>query len=102
MIQWLFWALVLTIQNGAFTWVSRARNSGSPTYHFKAALASNGTWWLGQGFVISIQTRAIHSDNWKLYVGAGLFYALLCALSSVAAHIILMRYIETGKRKVGA
>jgi hypothetical protein len=39
------------IQNMAFTWTSRSRNSGDPDHHRKAAWASNGVWIITQTFI---------------------------------------------------
>ena len=43
---WLLWAVNLLAQNFCFTFVSRARNSGSLKRHVVAAIASNGVWML--------------------------------------------------------
>jgi hypothetical protein len=51
MNTWIIWAGVLLAQNFSFTFVSRARNSGSLKRHVIAALASNGVWFWGQGIV---------------------------------------------------
>jgi hypothetical protein len=42
MMNLILWFLLLVLQNAAFTWVSRARNSGSIGYHAIAAVFSNG------------------------------------------------------------
>ena len=39
------------LQNMAFTWVSRSRQSGAPDHHRKAAWASNGIWIITQTFI---------------------------------------------------
>ena len=39
------------LQNMAFTWVSRSRQSGDPDHHRKAAWASNGIWIITQTFI---------------------------------------------------
>ena len=41
-MNYFAWALLLILQNMAFTWVSRARNSGSLGYHAIASICSNG------------------------------------------------------------
>ena len=72
MIENIFWLLVLAvvsfIQNMAFTWTSRSRNSGDPKYHRYAAWCSNGIW------------LACHLLVWKNVWGAfvsGNFYWLI-------------------------
>ena len=42
----LLLAIVAFVQNMAFTFVSRSRNSGNPERHFYAAIASNGIWFI--------------------------------------------------------
>ncbi|KKL69114.1 hypothetical protein LCGC14_2118190 [marine sediment metagenome] len=39
------------LQNMAFTWTSRSRQSGDPDHHRKAAWASNGVWAIAQAFI---------------------------------------------------
>ena len=41
----VYWALLLVLQHAAFTWVSRARNSGSIGYHAIASVFSNGIFF---------------------------------------------------------
>jgi len=42
----LLLAAVSFVQNMAFTWSSRSRNSGDPSYHRYAAWGSNGVWFI--------------------------------------------------------
>lgn len=44
--------VVALIQNMAFTLVSRSRNSGNPVRHFKAAIGSNGIWFICNYFIL--------------------------------------------------
>lgn len=101
-MTWVLWAISLLIQNAAFTWVSRARNSGSVRYHGVAAVCSNGIWWVNQFVTVGLMYKAITSHNIKLAVGAGLFYTLFTTIGSVTMHWLLLKYVEKGKRKVGA
>lgn len=50
-LTWLTWGAALIAQNAAFTWVSRARNSGSLGYHAFAACFSNGIWIVSMFFI---------------------------------------------------
>lgn len=101
-MRWLLWGLVLLAQNASFTWVSRARNSGSWKYNFVASIFSNGIWWIGQFFAVGIIVEATQSKNVMLGILGGIYYTLLCASSSAAAQAFLMKYVEKGKRVVGA
>lgn len=48
------WFFLLVLQNAAFTWVSRARNSGSLAYHATASVFSNGIWFVSNIFLIGM------------------------------------------------
>lgn len=98
----LLWAVSLLLQNASFTWVSRARNSGSIKYHAVASIGSNGIWFLNQFIVVDVITKAIRSSDLWLAVGSGLWYTLWTVVGSVTMHWFLMKHVETGKRKVGA
>lgn len=105
-MNYVLWAISLLLQNASFTWVSRARNSGSVKYHAVAAVCSNGVWFLNQFIVVDIIIKAIHtykvSHNLWPAIGAGLFYTLFTVIGSVSMHWFLMRHVEKGTRKVGA
>ena len=95
------WALVLIAQNASFTWVSRARNSGSDWYHAAAAVFSNGIWFLAFYFTVDYLTtiRATHDLGLGLLVGA--VYVTATVAGSVASGAFLRRFVERGKRRVG-
>jgi len=94
---WLAWAVLLLFQNASFTWVSRARNSGSIWYNGIASIFSNGIFMIGQGVIV--MNIAQHKASMWLMVP---FYAGVCSVGSVVSQWILMKYVEKGKRKVGA
>jgi hypothetical protein len=96
----IFWALLLIVQNAAFTWVSRARNSGSLKYHALAAVFSNGIWFASQFILISMVVDP--TSTWQKNVGLGLVYIVSTVIGSVLMHWVSMKYLETGKRKVGS
>lgn len=99
---WAGWAILLIAQNAAFTWVSRARNSGSLSYHATASVFSNGIWIFSQTIIISLLSSALRSGDIALIVKVGMFYTMFTVLGSVSMHAFLRRYVERGKRKVGA
>jgi len=78
-MTYFVWAVLLVLQNAAFTMTSRARNSGSDAYHALAAVFSNGFWILN---IIAI------------YVAATVFGSVFMAK-------LLRRYVERGNRRVG-
>lgn len=92
------WALALIIQNMSFTWVSRARNSGSLRYHALASVFSNGIWVTIQ-FMLVKGIMDAEGLGEKVFIGA--FYTTFTVIGSVLAHHLLMKYVERGKLKVG-
>jgi hypothetical protein len=82
---------ITVLQNAAFTWVSRARNSGSLRYHALAAVFSNGIW------LLVIREVVMNFDS----VPVMLAYLAGAVTGSVLMHYVSMKYLEKGKRKVG-
>lgn len=94
------WFLVLILQNAAFTWVSRARNSGSIGYHAIASVFSNGIWFVSQIFLIGMVAK----PNMPIQelVKLGSIYVTATVIGSLLMHWVSMKFLESGKRKVGA
>ena len=99
-MMYLFWAILLITQNMAFTWVSRARNSGSLGYHATAAVFSNGIWFVSQFLLIGMVMRP--GQPFWYDVALGVEYITCTVVGSVLMHHISMKFLETGRRKVGA
>ncbi len=99
---WIAWALLLVIQNASFTWVSRARNSGSLAYHGVAAVFSNGIWIVSQAVIINLMFSALQSGDVMRIALTCSFYTTFTVIGSITAHHVLRTYVEVGKRKVGA
>lgn len=95
-----FWALLLILQNAAFTWVSRARNSGSLAYHALASVFSNGIWFVSQFILIAVVIKPGMPMN-EIAVAAAVYIASTVT-GSLLMHWVSMKYLEKGKRKVGA
>lgn len=98
-MTWILWGAILFAQNAAFTWVSRARNSGSIGYHAVASVASNGVWIASMYFVVD-QLRAASGDGWRM-LAVGLFYTACTVAGATFMHWFSMKRLETGKRRVG-
>lgn len=96
----ILWALLLIVQNMAFTWVSRARNSGSVKYHAIASIHSNGIWYISQFILIGIITTETKT-MWDI-VKIGVIYTAATTTGAIIMHLVSMKYLEKGKRKVGA
>lgn len=101
-VTWAGWAVLLLAQNAAFTWVSRARNSGSTRYHAVAAVFSNGVWFAGQFIIFDQFTQARESGDMRYVAFLFAFYTLFTVLGSVGAHHVLQTRVETGARRIGA
>lgn len=99
---WLGWAILLIAQNFAFTMVSRARNSGSLSYHAICAVFSNGIWIFSQTIVISLLLEALATGSAIYIAKVGIFYTIFTVTGSLAAHKFARTVVEKGKRKVGA
>jgi hypothetical protein len=84
----LFFLTVL--QNACFTFLSRARNSGSVFYGGFAALFSNGAYILVLGNIIQRITS----------LPMQITYVVGATTGSMLMHWFSMRYLERGKRKI--
>ena len=96
------WAVLLLAQNASFTWVSRARNSGSDWYHAIAAVFSNGIWF-GAYFITFDQVwQVLKSGNVWHGIAVGIMYVACTVTGSVAMGKFLRAKVERGKLRVGA
>jgi hypothetical protein len=100
-LELLLLAVVAFIQNMAFTWVSRSRNSGDPSYHRWAAICSNGIWFVTTLLIWNQIWSALTAGEWWRIVLTGVAYVAATTEGSVLMMKILLKK-ETGKRKVGA
>lgn len=99
-MSWVIWGVLLLLQNASFTWTSRARNSGSVAYNGIASTFSNLIWFIGQLVVIN---KIVEYKNDPLMLGiCAAFYTVWCVTGSMSSQYILMKFVEKGKRKVGA
>lgn len=94
------WFFLLVLQNAAFTWVSRARNSGSLAYHATASVFSNGIWFVSNIFLIGMVAKP-GMDFAQLWPLASIYIAGTVS-GSILMHYVSMRWLESGKRRVGA
>lgn len=94
-------AVIAFIQNMAFTWVSRSRNSGDPSYHRYAAICSNAVWFVTQMVIWQQVWEVAKSGEWWRLALVGIVYVVATTEGSVLMMKILLKH-ETGKRKVGA
>ena len=99
---WALWAVLLISQNFAFTYVSRARNSASLSRHIKAALFSNGIWFVSQFILFGTLLELVTGKHgWGMAVFTGLYYTIFTITGSVLAHHFSLK-TEKGKSAVGA
>ncbi len=94
-------AVVSFIQNMSFTWTSRSRNSGDPSYHRYAAWCSNGIWFACYVLILKAVWGAIERGEWWFVALSGVIYIVCTAEGSVLMMKLLLKR-EEGKRRVGA
>ena len=94
-------AVVSFIQNMAFTWTSRSRNSGDPNYHRYAAWCSNGIWFVCYILILKAVWGSIERGEWWFVGLSALIYVVCTAEGSVVMMKILLKK-EKGNRRVGA
>lgn len=83
-MEYLTMFLLVVLQNASFTWVSRARNSGSMLHHGVAAVFSNGIW------LLVIRQVVYNFNNYGI-----LFTYLVAAVTgSILMHYLSMNYFE--------
>lgn len=97
--QLLAWSLLLVVQTAAFTWVSRARNSGSYGYHAIASVFSNGIWFVSQFILVSM--IAYNKMSMHTAIVCGVVYVLATVTGAISMHWVSINYLEKGRRKVG-
>lgn len=108
------------IQNMAFTWVSRSRQSGDPDNHRKAAWASNGVWAIAQAFIAANIytpiTSMIQDGMDGVQISKILLTVIVYSIATAEGSVFMMKInlgrvrklpkmfsflVEEGKRKVG-
>lgn len=100
--SWVVWAFILIAQNFAFTFVSRARNSGSLKRHLIAGFFSNGIWFTSQ-LLIFTEMFSMMAGKKGIWAAAfaGAYYTVFTLSGSLAAHFYALK-TEKGKSAVGA
>lgn len=95
-----YWFFLLVVQTAAFTWVGRARNSGSIGYHAVASVFSNGIWFVSQFLLIGMVAKPGMPLREAFVLGA--VYIAGTVTGATTMHWLALRYLERGSRKVGA
>ncbi len=98
--DWLLWGALLIAQNFAFTFVSRARNSGSLRRHLVASMMSNGIWFCSQTILLT-QISDLLRSGLRAQIEFGLFYSVCTIAGAMSAHWWALRS-EKGSASVGA
>jgi len=111
-LQLLLLAVFGFLQNMAFTWTSRSRNSGDPSYHRYAAWCSNGIWLVTNLTALNMLLDPIKNGDYLTALPAGIVYVLATTEGSVYMMRLLLGHshlpflskylVEKGDRKVGA
>jgi hypothetical protein len=99
--SWLLWAVILFLQNISFTYVSRARSSGSILRHLKASIFSNGIWIFSQIIMLGVMFDNLTGKHGHpIQIEAASVYTVACVSGSIFAHYLAMK-TEKGKDAVG-
>ena len=99
--SWLLWAVVLFFQNISFTYVSRARNSGSLLRHVKAALFSNGIWIFSSMMMLGpLFAYLTGAHGLAAQAATGVLYTVSTVSGGIFAHFWALK-TEKGKNAVG-
>ena len=99
--SWLVWAAILFAQNISFTYVSRARSSGSIFRHLKASIFSNGIWIFSQIIMLGLMFDNLTGKHGlATQLTAAAVYTVSCVSGSLFAHWLAMK-TEKGKNAVG-
>lgn len=103
--------VVSFVQNMAFTWTSRSRNSGDPNYHRYASYSSNGIYFICQIFIVSAMWKPLLDGDWLLVILGGIVYVISTSEGSVFMMKLLLGkinvpvltnfFVEKDKKKVG-
>lgn len=100
--SWFIWSIVLFLQNFAFTYVSRARSSGSLLRHVKASFFSNGIWIFSQMIMLGPLFDYLQGKHGLVpQIHVALQYTFTTMAGSIAAHYWALK-TEKGKTSVGA
>lgn len=94
-------AVLSFIQNMAFTWASRSRNSGNPNYHRYAAWCSNSLWLVCNLLVWKNVWDALETQDFYSLIPVFLVYVIATTEGSVLMMKFLIKF-EKGKNKVGS
>ncbi len=99
--NWLVWSAILFAQNISFTYVSRARSSGSILRHLKASVFSNGIWIFSQIIMLGVMFDNLTGKHGlATQLTAAAVYTVACVSGSLFAHWLAMK-TEKGKNAVG-
>src|SRR3990167_3719966 len=101
MFDLMLLSVVAYIQNMAFTWVSRSRNSGDPNYHRYAAVCSNGIWFITTLLIWNQLWTALTTGDWIKLLLPGIVYVIATTEGSVHMMKSVLKK-EKGKQQVGA
>jgi len=105
MLEQIGWLAVLAVvaflQNMAFTWVSRSRNSGDPAYHRWAAYCSNTVWLICHLLVWKHIWGAFQANDITKLIPMIAVYAIATSEGSVFMMKKLLK-TERGSRRVGS
>lgn len=84
----IVWAILLMLQNAAFTWVSRSRNSTRISEHAMASVCSNGLFIINLWFSVDYLR---HAQGWSQRAMVAAFYIFFTTMGAVFMHWRLLK-----------
>lgn len=89
--SWALWGLMLLLQNAAFTWTSRARNTDSLREHGTAAFFSNSVYFANLIVGVDKIREGLLRHNYTLLALTALFYTVFTMTGSLYSHYLLIK-----------
>lgn len=100
-IEWVYWAVILYIQQFTFLFSGRAKNSGNLKYSAIAGLFSHSSWFVANIYFVSSILAYRDSPLWVKALVC-LFYVTFTISGTVSAQWIALKHLEKGTMQVGA
>lgn len=93
---YLWWGVLLIVQQASQTFISRARNGDCLRTHAIASVLSNGVWVFGQFVMLDQWSKVKGNTGATLALAA--YYVTFCVIGSVGSHAALIAG-RKGKRE---
>lgn len=99
-MRWILWGISLVVTQFFGTLTSRARNTASYGYHGVVAGMNHCSWFVAAAYLADTAVRSFHDGS--EFLTACVFYTAVSTAASIAAHVVSVKFLEKGNRRVGA